>query len=378
MKRILVVVLCAVLISGSAAESNQTKGALIGTGVGAAIGAGIGAALGAGATSVETAEKSEDMTAKTVPRSKTTIEGGQVWSGYYLCGKNNSILNLKIVDINSNQINAIFDFNVNGAIGAYKLSGIFKKETNSLTLNPTEWILKPRGFVMVGLTGELNNSNQMFGSINYKGCSEFHISLQNENIELPHVVELRQRQKQLEKEREAQKQRQAEYEASLPEVLVFGIPLHSATKNQLKKAIEKAGGKLTHDLPEKNFMQFTASKVVPGVKHIIITYTNDNKVSSYAYVGIKIKTANDIFKTLRAKYGQADTQSGFAKWYCKNKIEIEFQSSAKSLADMDILSPEMDLIYTTSHFKQYAKEEMIRKKSAAKKDSESRKGNQAF
>ena len=46
MKKFLVTALCALLISGCATESNQTKGALLGTGFGAAIGAGLGKVIG--------------------------------------------------------------------------------------------------------------------------------------------------------------------------------------------------------------------------------------------------------------------------------------------------------------------------------------------
>jgi hypothetical protein len=101
------------------------------------------------------------------------------WVGSYICGQGHTGLTLTISTV-SKDISAIFEFypsssNAQGKSGSFKLQGSFS-ENGSFVLKPTEWINKPSGFFMVGLTGEINDARtELSGLVKSSGCQSFHL-----------------------------------------------------------------------------------------------------------------------------------------------------------------------------------------------------------
>ena len=81
-----------------------------------------------------------------------------VWRGQYTCQGNPTGLAILIGNAGSGRLNGTFFFcqsetGPENADGYYTVTGRFDDTTSTLTLVPDSWVVRPEGYVMVGLTG---------------------------------------------------------------------------------------------------------------------------------------------------------------------------------------------------------------------------------
>ncbi len=105
------------------------------------------------------------------------------WDGAYTCVQGRTALSLTITARDETHFSALFHFrpipsNPTVPEGCFKMNGIFNSGSRQLVFSPGDWILKPRGYVTVGLSGILDETSQ-----NYDGkitggfnCTIFHLS----------------------------------------------------------------------------------------------------------------------------------------------------------------------------------------------------------
>jgi hypothetical protein len=55
------------------------------------------------------------------------------------------------------------------------MQGRFEAATGDLALVPRRWLLRPGGYVMVGLVGRVSRDGVFAGSVRGPGCTEFRV-----------------------------------------------------------------------------------------------------------------------------------------------------------------------------------------------------------
>jgi hypothetical protein len=117
-----------------------------------------------------------------VERIKKISEGlDGKWVGTYICGQGITGLTLTLSTA-STGISATFEFyptpkNPNIPSGTFSLAGQFT-EDGSFSLEPKSWIIRPKGYGMVGLVGNINNNlNEITGNISkIRTCKTFQLT----------------------------------------------------------------------------------------------------------------------------------------------------------------------------------------------------------
>lgn len=105
-----------------------------------------------------------------------------VWVGNYICSQGSTGLTMNITS-DSYSIKAIFEFyplqqNSKAKSGSYSLTGQYS-EDGSFVLQPKDWINRPEGYGMVGLSGKINDSfTELNGLIAHESCSNFQLRKQ--------------------------------------------------------------------------------------------------------------------------------------------------------------------------------------------------------
>ena len=137
-----------------------------------------------------------DTTAARSITDDRIMVGGQIWLGSYICSQGSTDLELHIVDVSNDSVNALFSFDTGrgtdtGCSGRYQLSGTIDygaPDFGSLTLVPeggtssTEgWMENPCHYTSVGMTGRIrtaDNGDQTYeGTIDFAGCDTFLVTL---------------------------------------------------------------------------------------------------------------------------------------------------------------------------------------------------------
>ncbi len=100
------------------------------------------------------------------------------WAGVYDCAQGKTALELEITGLDKTQIQALFYFhavpeNPHVPAGCFLMTGTFDELSGQLQLRPGKWLLRPDGFVTVGMTGTLDASDRLSGSISGPGCKDF-------------------------------------------------------------------------------------------------------------------------------------------------------------------------------------------------------------
>lgn len=101
------------------------------------------------------------------------------WKGTYSCGQSSTNLNLKISQITSSKIGAVFEFFANRnnpsiPSGSFNMIGTFDSKTNKIKLRATNWINQPTGYVTVDLDGTVTQGNtKISGEVLDSACSTF-------------------------------------------------------------------------------------------------------------------------------------------------------------------------------------------------------------
>ena len=104
------------------------------------------------------------------------------WSGTYTCAQGLTDLRLAIFQTSASRVTAIFKFSANSTnpavpSGRYWMSGTFHQRSGTIVLRPSRWIKRPTNYLMVGLTGNVENGNRSIsGRVQNSGCSTFAVS----------------------------------------------------------------------------------------------------------------------------------------------------------------------------------------------------------
>lgn len=114
-----------------------------------------------------------------------SIEG--VWKGSYVCGQGTTGLTLEIEGADPSRLTARFRFypvpeNPSVPSGEFEMVGGYDPSTGKFELLPGEWINRPYGYTMVGLTGELDSTKGTLAGRVSSGCKTFALAAQ-ENLQ---------------------------------------------------------------------------------------------------------------------------------------------------------------------------------------------------
>jgi hypothetical protein len=105
-----------------------------------------------------------------------------IWEGTYNCAQGVTNLRLEILQSNTNEINAVFNFygqegDNSATSGSFKMAGTYDHSTKQVSLVGYEWIQSPGGYTTVDLIGTILQENQgspkMSGTIIGYGCTTF-------------------------------------------------------------------------------------------------------------------------------------------------------------------------------------------------------------
>jgi hypothetical protein len=125
-----------------------------------------------------------------VPGLLTPIAGE--WSGQYTCGGGVTGLRLALSKDGSRALFYFFPLPQNPNIpeGCFTMSGYFQPIANSLNLKATKWILRPKNFVTVDMSGTLDNTGQNFsGRIFGPSCTQFSLTHRAIDRPMPNLCE---------------------------------------------------------------------------------------------------------------------------------------------------------------------------------------------
>jgi tetratricopeptide (TPR) repeat protein len=101
------------------------------------------------------------------------------WQGSYVCGQGVTGLNIIVTGASDYTITAIFDFyplpgNANVPSGSFTMTG--KYSATGVFLTPVQWLVQPRGYGMVGLSGQLTSGGQVLsGTVTGLDCTTFFV-----------------------------------------------------------------------------------------------------------------------------------------------------------------------------------------------------------
>lgn len=104
------------------------------------------------------------------------------WSGTYTCAQGLTKLRLAIFQTSASSVTAIFKFSAdstNPAVpsGRYWMSGSYHRRSGKIVLRPSRWIKRPTDYLMVGLSGNVENGNSSIsGTVLNAACSTFTVS----------------------------------------------------------------------------------------------------------------------------------------------------------------------------------------------------------
>jgi hypothetical protein len=117
-------------------------------------------------------------------RAQTSTAAGIAGSyeGRYQCGEWNQV-HLQVRDLGTGRLSAVFTFSVpprmGGGQGAYSMTGQFDDRTGRVQLIPEQWMHRPRGYDMVGLTGVFNRATRSLrGKVDSFNCQGFEVAPQ--------------------------------------------------------------------------------------------------------------------------------------------------------------------------------------------------------
>jgi hypothetical protein len=115
------------------------------------------------------------------PPTGWPFQGGQDWTGTYTCPQGLTIVDLEVVDVQCDgTIEAVYNFNFDGTIGAYWLSGTYNPSTFEASFTPVSWINQPgSNWYMVGMDGVVNTGASPMsysGQISGAGCGSFEVT----------------------------------------------------------------------------------------------------------------------------------------------------------------------------------------------------------
>jgi len=112
---------------------------------------------------------------------KLSADLSGTWEGYYVCGQGYTALTLDVQAEKNGLMSATFAFsptpqNPTVLPGSYKMQGGFDVDGH-ITLTPSKWIKRPRGYYWVGMKGSIDNNSGsiLSGGITHQSCGKFEV-----------------------------------------------------------------------------------------------------------------------------------------------------------------------------------------------------------
>jgi hypothetical protein len=124
----------------------------------------------------EHAEYDQAKVAFTSDQAKQAVG---VWRGTYVCRQGPTGMTMSVNSRSDNGLEGILDFfplpeNSSVRSGTYAFR-VLKGHTHWF-IEPTDWIKRPEGYVFVGFSGVIEDSNKTFkGEVLLNGCGKFHL-----------------------------------------------------------------------------------------------------------------------------------------------------------------------------------------------------------
>src|SRR5262249_551143 len=103
------------------------------------------------------------------------------WRGSYVCAQGNTALALTIEPDKPGGFTAFFHFeapsdNPDVPTGCYEMQGRFDAASPRMVLNQRRWVLKPPGYAMVDLSGQLSaTGDRIEGQVHGPFCTTFQV-----------------------------------------------------------------------------------------------------------------------------------------------------------------------------------------------------------
>jgi hypothetical protein len=103
------------------------------------------------------------------------------WRGAYHCNQGNTALALSIEPRKDGTLSALFHFeaasdNPGVPTGCFEMEGRFDAASGRAELRPLRWVLRPPGYLMVGLEGVLSvEGARLEGRVAGPGCTSFRL-----------------------------------------------------------------------------------------------------------------------------------------------------------------------------------------------------------
>lgn len=114
-----------------------------------------------------------------------------VWVGRYTCGQGETGLTLAIESGDNGTVRARFVFypigsNPNVPEGCFAMAGAYSPPNRQIDLVSKGWILRPKGYVTVGLSGQISaDGASMTGGVDGPRCTTF--ELHRVDADIPRV-----------------------------------------------------------------------------------------------------------------------------------------------------------------------------------------------
>jgi len=105
--------------------------------------------------------------------------GGE-WTGKYVCAQGVTGVRLVLSEDGSRALFHFFAVADNPGVpeGCFSMSGLFESSGNSLRLKADKWILRPRNYITVNISGTVDASGQSFSGrlLGARGCTEIFLT----------------------------------------------------------------------------------------------------------------------------------------------------------------------------------------------------------
>ncbi len=116
-------------------------------------------------------------------RAASLFDFSGSWTGRYDCMQGQTALELDVSATGPDSVQALFYFhsapsNPRVPAGCFLMVGKVDAADARLALRPTAWLVRPFGFVWVGLQGSLTPAGLLQGQISGPGCSDFMLTRQ--------------------------------------------------------------------------------------------------------------------------------------------------------------------------------------------------------
>lgn len=129
------------------------------------------------------------------------------------------------------------------------------------------------------------------------------------------------------------------------ELTLFDVPLRTASREEIRAAVTKAGGRLIESTRDKD--NFNPKAIgLPGAEKLEMIYLDNKLVLAQYHLNLRYKDEEKFRKMLVAKYGQPKSkESLFSRSRDKEAFDQEFIDDGKYRWNFD---QDMELVFTKS------------------------------